>query len=154
MAIYVVVDFHPESPPRISTTPRDANFRWDGPKRKQTLLKAKLGRLLLTDKRLLFLSTGKSDIKVSALLGGPAAALRTSATDNLDLSNVEAAGGLNLALEQLRGAELKGMFKALTVTWLDDTGEERAATFAPKNGGMPEGSTWVAEIQRRVSSST
>lgn len=126
-------------------------FRWDGPKRKQTLFKAKLGRLVLTDRRLLFLSSGKNDISVGKLVGGavsPLLALRTSGTGGLDLSATSAEGGLDVPRERLRGAELKGMFKTMTVTWTDAAGAEQVATFAPKNGGMPNGGAWVAEFQR------
>jgi hypothetical protein len=126
-------------------------FKWDGPKRKQTLFKAKLGRLVLTDRRLLFLSTGKNDVSVGRLASGavsPPLGLRTSSTGDLDLSAATADGGLDVPRERLRGAELKGMFKVMTLTWTDETGAERVATFAPKNGGMPDGGTWVAEIQR------
>lgn len=127
----------------------DKVFKWDGPKRKQTLIKAKLGRVVLTDSRFMFLSTGKNDITIGRLAGGavnPLLGLRTASTDGLDLAASEAAGGVNVARDQIRNAELKGMFKVLTVTWVDDEGNEKVATFAPKNGGMPDGPAWVAQL--------
>lgn len=129
----------------------DKVFRWEGPKRKQTLFKAKLGRLVLTDRRLLFLSTGKNDLSVGKLAGAavsPLLGLRTSSTGDLDLSAATADGGLDVPRERLRGGELKGMFKTMTVTWIDEAGTEQVSTFAPKNGSMPDGAAWVAEIPR------
>lgn len=125
----------------------DKVFKWDGPKRKQTLIKAKLGRLVLTDSRFMFLSTGKNDITIGRLAGGavsPLLGLRTGSTDGLDVAASKTAGGVNVARDQVRGAELKGMFKVLTVAWVDDDGVESVATFAPKNGGMPDGPSWVS----------
>ncbi len=129
----------------------DKVFRWEGPKRKQTLFSAKLGRLVLTNKRLLFLSTGKNDVNAKRLLGGavsPALGLMTSSTGDLDLSAVAAEGGLEVPAAMLQGAELKGMFKTLTVTYTDPSGGSQASTFAPKNGGMPDGAAWVAGLEQ------
>lgn len=129
----------------------DKVFRWDGHKRKQTLFKAKLGRLVLTNQRLLFLSTGKNDISVGKLAAGavsPLMGLHTSSTAGLDLSAVEAEGGMSLPVGRLKSAELKGMFKVMTVVWTDKAGQEQAATFAPKNGGMPDGRSWVDALEQ------
>jgi len=128
---------------------QDRLFRWEGPKRKQTLFSAKLGRLVLTNERLIFLSTGKNDVNVARLLGGavsPLAGLRTSKTEHLDVSALGEAGSLDLPLDRVDGAELKGMFKTLTVTYRDEAGTPQASTFAPKNGGMPDGPAWVEAI--------
>jgi len=133
----------------------DGVFKWDGPKRKQTLIKAKLGRLVLTDRRLVFLSTGKNDLTalklVSAGLFGPEAVLDPSRTGALDVSALTNAGAIDVPAPQLRGAELHGMFKVMTVTWIDGAGTEQVATFAEKNAGMPDGPTWVAHINRLTS---
>lgn len=130
----------------------DKVFHWEGPKRKQTLLGANLGRLVLTDKRLLFLSTGKNDVNAKRLLAGaasPLAALHTSGTADLDSSAAEAKGGLAIPRSNITSAELKGMFKTMTVTYTDAGGRQQSSTFAPKNGGMPDGRTWVTEIDKR-----
>jgi hypothetical protein len=132
----------------------DRVFKWDGPKRKQTLIKAKLGRLLLTDRRLVFLSTGKNDITAIKLVsaglfgGSPDAALKVSHTGALDITALTNEGAIDVPGAQLRGAELHGAFKVMTVTWVDSAGAEQVATFADKNAGMPDGPTWVAHIQR------
>ncbi|MEO6122195.1 MAG: hypothetical protein ABIR32_00695 [Ilumatobacteraceae bacterium] len=131
-------------------------FRWEGDKRKQTLFSAKLGRLILTDRRLLFLSTGKNDVNAARLIGGaisPLAGLRTGSTKDLDLSAVTAAGGLDIPLSGVESAELKGMFKVLTIHYRDADGQTRASTFAPKNGGMPDGGTWVSQLEQHRGSS-
>jgi hypothetical protein len=133
----------------------DKVFRWEGKKRKQTLLSAKLGRLVLTNQRLLFLSTGKSDVTAKRLIAGaisPAAVLSTSSTADLDLDAAHAEGGIDVPLSAITSAELKGLFKALTVTYTDETGGSNASTFAPKNGGMPDGPTWVSRLEQLRSS--
>jgi hypothetical protein len=130
----------------------DKVFRWDGPKRKQTLFGASLGRLVLTDQRLLFLSSGKNDVNAKRLIAGaisPIGGLRTSSTADLDMSAVSAKGGLEVPLSSITAAELKGMFKTMTITYTGADGKEHSSTFAPKNGGMPDGNTWVAEIDKR-----
>ena len=126
-------------------------YRWEGPKRKQTLFSARLGRVVLTSQRLLFLSTGKHDVTVGKLVAGAAGnhylAQRTADTGHLDLSSLDSPGSLALPLDRVVQAELKGMFKVMTVTYLDDAGATQATTFAPKNGGMPAGASWLAEIE-------
>ena len=132
----------------------DKVFRWEGAKRKQTLFSAKLGRLVLTNRRLLFLSTGKHDVTAKRLAAGaiaPVLGLGTASTADLDMEAVKAEGGIEVPLSAIRSAELKGMFKALTVTYTDETGAEKASTFAPKNGGMPDGPTWVSQLKQLCS---
>jgi hypothetical protein len=137
----------------------DQVFRWEGPKRKSTLARAKLGRLVLTDRHLLFLSTGSNDISAMRLVGAavsPLAALRTGRTSQLDLAAARAPGGLEIPLEQLVSAELTSMFKVLTIRWRSSADELVSSTFAPKNGGMPSGPSWVAaltEMSKRAETS-
>jgi hypothetical protein len=129
----------------------DRVYCWPAPKRKSTLLSATLGRVVLTNQRLLFLSTGKHDVTVAKLaggaLGGTAAAMgmRSADTGHLDLSALANKGSLSVPLGDLRSADLKGMFKVLVVEYTTPTGTAHA-TFAPKNGGMPDGPYWVAKI--------
>ena len=134
----------------------DKVFHWPGPKRKQTLFSATLGRLILTNERLLFLSTGKHDVTAKRLLAGAAGnafvSLTTGSTQQLDISAVENKGGIAIPASNIQSAELKGMFKVLTITYTDETGETKASTFAPKNGGMPNGPTWVELLQQAKSS--
>jgi len=127
----------------------DGIYRWDGPKRKTTLVSAKLGRLVLTNQRLLFLSSGRHDVTLGKVLAGAsgnlARGLRTDRTDDLDITALGNAGSLDLPLEQVRTVELKGLFKFLSVTY--DGG---ASAFAPKNGGMPAGQAWVELIRQHA----
>ena len=131
----------------------DGIYRWDGPKRKATLLSAKLGRLVLTSERLLFLSTGSHDVTIGKVLAGASGnvlrGLRTDRTDDLDVGAVANPGGLDLPLGRLRSAELKGMFKFLSITFdADGNGTEAASAFAPKNGGMPAGHEWIGLLDQ------
>jgi hypothetical protein len=132
----------------------DSVFKWDGPKRKQTVIGARLGRLVLTDRRLVFLSSGSNDLSVGKLAAAGAtrgaSTLRVSSTAALDASALANEGSLEVTMPQLVSAELKGMFKVLVVRWVDTSGAERAATFAPKNGGMPGGVAWVEAINARA----
>jgi len=131
----------------------DRIFKWDGPKRKQTLVKAKLGRLVLTNERLVFLSTGKNDLSIRRLASGamgPEAAFTVSKTSSLDLSALTNEGAVDVPVRNLRGAELHGMFKVMTVRWVDDLGTEHVATFAEKNAGMTSGPLWVAHLERLI----
>ena len=127
----------------------DGIYRWDGPKRKATLLSGTLGRLVVTNQRLLFLSTGKHDVTVGKVLAGARGnhlqSTRTDRTDGLDISALGNDGSLDVPLEHVRSAELKGMFKFLSVTY--DGG---ASAFAPKNGGMPAGQAWVELIEQHA----
>jgi hypothetical protein len=127
----------------------DGIYRWDGPKRKTTLVSAKLGRLVLTNQRLLFLSSGRHDVTLGKVLAGASGnlvrGLRTDRTDDLDITALGNAGSLDLPLEQVRTVELKGLFKFLSVTY--DGG---ASAFAPKNGGMPAGQGWVELIRQHA----
>src|SRR3954471_13020705 len=136
----------------------DNVFKWDGPKRKQTVISARLGRLVLTDRRLVFLSSGSNDLSAGKLAAAGAtrgaSALRVSSTAALDSSALGNDGSLEVTVPQLARAELKGMFKVLVVWWVDAAGTERAATFAPKNGGMPAGMSWVKAITDRAGGGT
>lgn len=125
-------------------------YRWEGPKRKQTLFSAKLGRVVLTSERLLFLSTGKNDLTVAKLAAGAAghhlAAQRASDTSGLNLDALANPGSLEIPLGKVGECELKGMFKVLTVNYTNASGVPEASTFAPKNGGMPAGADWIVQI--------
>ena len=130
----------------------DRLYAWPAPKRKATLLSATLGRVVLTNERLLFLSTGKHDVTAAKLaagaLGGTAASFAqgSASTGHLDLSALGNKGSLSIPLSDLRSVELKGMFKVLVVSYATATGTAHA-TFAPKNGGMPDGPSWVSKIE-------
>ena len=105
----------------------DKIFRWDGPKRKSTMFSAKVGTLVLTDRRLLYYSAG------NAMLGGA--------------SSLEKSGAVNVSLADVRNAELTTMWGVLTVTWTEG-GREVTATFADKVAGMPDGIAWRDGINR------
>ena len=131
----------------------DRVFRWDGPKRKQTVFSAHLGRLLLTTDRLLFLSTGSNDLSAKRVASGAVsslAVLAVSGTEQLDLSALENKGSLEVDRGSILSAQLKGMFKYLTITFRGPDGQELASTFSPKNGGMPDGPAWVHALETRV----
>lgn len=130
----------------------DKVFRWDGPKRKQTLFSAHLGRLVLTTERLLFLSSGSNDITAKRVAGGatsPLAVFSVTGTEQLDLAALATKGSLEVDRRSIISAQLKGMFKYLTIVFRGSGGEELASTFSPKNSGMPDGPAWVHALQAR-----
>ena len=130
---------------------QDSIFRWEGPKRKATLFSAKLGRLVLTSQRIVFLSSGKNDLSAGKLMAAavaPIAGQMTGSTTGLDETAAENPGSIEIPLGAVTSTELKGMFKVLTIGYTDDSGAATYSTFAPKNGGMPAGQSWIESIDQ------
>ncbi|UDY35010.1 hypothetical protein [Dermatobacter hominis] len=125
-------------------------LKWDAPKRKQTVFSAKLGRLVVTDERVVFLSTGSNDLTIGkALASGfvsPIVGTMSSSTGHLDEGALANDGSLVIPLGAITKVEVKGMFKALTIGYRTSEGE-RFASLAPKNGGIPGGDSWVELIE-------
>lgn len=127
----------------------DQLLKWDAPKRKQTVFSAKLGRLVVTSQRVVFLSTGSNDLTFGKVVAGAAGmhsvALSSSQTGHLDAAALGADGALDIPLPAINEVRVKGMFKALTIGY--DTGAgQQWASFAPKNGSIPGGDGWVQWI--------
>ena len=120
-------------------------YRWDGPKMGRTLFNAKLGRLVLTTTRLLFLSTGGSGVgrRTAAAALGPAPAMRAGKTAHLDLSALANPGSASVPLTRVRRCEMNK--RALSVAFVDEQGAERAFAVAAQHG-MPQGEQWVRTI--------
>src|SRR5918999_5554860 len=93
-------------------------YCWEGPKMKATLLSAKKGRLVLTDQRLVFLSTGRWGALL-ALVGV------TRSSKALDENALQNEGSLSLAIGGIQSCEV-GKKRALVVTYRDESGTERA----------------------------
>lgn len=125
-------------------------YCWDGPKRRATLLSAKLGRLVLTADRVLFLSTGRHDVTVGKLLAGARgnhlAAMRTGRTDGLDLSALANAGSISVRRADVRSCVVVGRFGCVAMTFTDVDGAERTVTFGRRQGGVPGAHAWVDAI--------
>ena len=130
----------------------DQLMKWDAPKRKQTVFGAKLGRLIVTNARVVFLSSGSNDLTlgkaVAGGMGHHTAALRSSSTSNLDGAAMANAGSLDIPLSAITTAEVKGkVFKTLAICFSTDGGD-RFATFAPKNGSLIGADGLVATIEK------
>lgn len=128
----------------------DQLLKWNTPKRKQTVFGAKLGRLVLTDERLIFLSSGSNDLTIGKIAAGASGlisvATSSSSTSHLDLSALGNDGSLNLPLSDIMDAEVKGkFFKTVSIRFFGD-GEKRHATFAPKTGSFMLAAEWVEQI--------
>jgi hypothetical protein len=153
----------------------DAIHRWRGRKRGQTLLKTYVGKLLLTDRRLVHLSAGGSGVArgvAMALLGaipgivGPAVSIADAAKSGVDwvagkardrkagdvvrvsAEDLSAEGSLNLPLESIEdvGLTAKRLTMYLWVVARTPAGEVREYTFADQ-ATMPNGRLWEPAIR-------
>jgi hypothetical protein len=124
----------------------DRIYRWEGPKMKATLFSAKLGRLVLTDQRLMFLSTGKSDAANLAARAAinPMLATRGGSTAGLDDAALANDGSLSVPLAAITRCEA-GKKRALIVSYRDDAGAEQSFAFGEKMG-MPGRDGWVEQV--------
>jgi hypothetical protein len=90
-------------------------FRWDGPERKTSLTGTKFGRLVLTDQRLLFVSSGRGGIvgqfapspklEESALLNDGSLAVPLSQLNRCEFVKQKVAGYLSISFENEGGSE-------------------------------------------------
>jgi hypothetical protein len=127
----------------------DRVYRWEGPKMKATLFSAKLGRLVLTDQRVVFLSTGKTDAAKLAGLAAisPALATRGGSTAGLDESALANEGSFSVPLAAVTRCEA-GKKRALVLSFRDEGGTEQSFAFGEKMG-MPGRDSWVEQINTR-----
>ena len=116
---------------------------------KATLFSAKLGRLVLTDQRLVFLSTGKSDAANLAARAAisPGLATRGGSTSALDESALSNDGSFSVPLAAITRCEA-GKKRALIVSYRDESGSEQSFAFGEKMG-MPGRDTWATEVNAR-----
>jgi hypothetical protein len=127
----------------------DRIYCWDGPKMKATLFSAKLGRLVLTDQRLVFLSSGKSDAGtlMAKAVVSPALATRGGSTVGLDGSALANEGSVEIPIGAITRCEV-GKKRALVVSYLKEDGSEQSFAFGEKMG-MPGRDSWVTEVNAR-----
>lgn len=89
----------------------DDFFAWRRPKPKMSILGAHVGRLIVTSRQILFLSTGTSGAgrAMLAALGGPIVSwtLGRTRTDELDLSALENEGSLAVPLLEMTAIEMR-----------------------------------------------
>jgi hypothetical protein len=101
----------PEEQAEVMLAAIDSIYSWHAKRAGVTLFGSHLGRLLLTNRRLLFLSTGTSGMAralVYQLLGNlPALVWGVTRTDELDLSTLTNEGSLNLVLERIVRCQVK-----------------------------------------------
>lgn len=153
-----------------------AIHRWRGRKRGQTLLRTYVGQLLLTDRRLVHLSSGGNGVAkgvVMVLLGalpgvaGPAVSIGEAATkgvgwavgklrdreadDTVTITADQLAveGSLSMPLESIEdvGLLVKRLTVALWVAARGADGEVREYTFADQ-ASMPRADLWEPAIRR------
>ncbi len=120
----------------------DDFYVWRSEKPGMTLVGSYIGRLLLTEARLLFLSSGTSGIgraAVAAAIGGPlaAATFGRTKTDDLDLGALQNEGSLAIALPRVSSSKVKRRWdfsSYLTVTTDGSDGLPTAVAFMTKIG--------------------
>lgn len=122
----------------------DGIYRHKGLKPKKHLFGAKLGRLVLTNKRLLFLSSGGSDV-TQRLVGGMAARGRT---ETLDLSALQNEGSLSVPLQDLDHCEfvVKKFSNFLSIRFRNAQGLAEAFAFMDQFA-LPGGHSWSEQIE-------
>lgn len=130
----------------------DSLYRWKGPKMKSTLMGTKLGTLVLTNQRLLFLSSGKNDVlkrAAGAAVGGGIGGLAAAeSTANLDLSALANEGSMDIPLATIidTGWTKKMFSNFLWVTLRAADGSQEAWTFATQHG-LAAGAQWETSIK-------
>ncbi|MGY1812857.1 hypothetical protein [Blastococcus sp. SYSU D00820] len=118
-----------------------AVYCWNGPKMGATIFGTKLGKLVLTTQRLLFLSSkgsgaGHMGLQLTGIPG-----LGSQVSVSLD-----AEGSLAMPPASISRCEM-GKKRALVV-WTRGAGGFEAAHAFGGRMGMPEGHAWAAEINR------
>jgi hypothetical protein len=128
-------------------------YRWDGPKAKMTLSGTMLGTLVLTDRHLMFLSTGGNDLGRrlrSAVVGGALAGhLAATTTGALDMRALDNPGSFAIPLDHVdeaRAASRWDRTKYLALRLRD--ADEAPFEFAlMRKMGMPDVTGWAQSIQ-------
>jgi hypothetical protein len=127
-------------------------YCWDGAKARTTLAGSNLGSLVLTDRTLLFLSTGGNDVgrrirsaAVGGTLAGELAALRTG---GLDVAALDNPGSFAVPLHDIDEARASRRWDRTCYLAL----RLRAADGAPfecalmRKLGMPDAENWAESI--------
>jgi len=120
----------------------DRMYAWPGPRARVSLIGARLGRLVLTSERLLFLSTGTNgiarDLGVTLTVGAPfLPILGGRATDQLDSADLENEGAVNVRLESIHDARVErrwDLSSYLVVESVLDGGKRDASSFMTRFG--------------------
>lgn len=119
----------------------DGIYRWDAEKPGMSLIGTYRGRLLLTSRRLVFLSTGGSglagDVAMAALFGPLGAALARTPTSDLDLSALEQEGSAAWDLTSVRSLVKKRRWDLSSYLRLD-TESGDVCVFMTKTGWNPK----------------
>jgi hypothetical protein len=120
----------------------DGISAWRAPRPGMTMFGSHVGRLILTTRRLLFLSTGSSGMGrafASSALGGPVAMLTVgqTVTDELDLGALRNEGGLSLPLDHVTAARVHRRWDFSTYLTVETAGTgayPRACSFMTRFG--------------------
>ncbi len=135
-------------------------YLWEKSKAGLSLVGTKIGQLLLTDERLIFLSTGTSGLTkqvVASLFLGTVGGfvLGKTSTDELDLSALKNEGSFSIPLSSVKHCEAKrrldfAMYLSLRFT--DEDGTEKDHALMTKTGFQwKETRAWAQDINDRSS---
>lgn len=128
----------------------DGIYCWPGRKMKATLFSAKLGRLVLTDQRLVFVSSGGSDAATRALQAaamGPIGGVIGASTAGLDGSALQNPGSLEVSLGSL--TRCVAVKRALSISFRAADGSEAEFAFSLRSSPCPVVTPgWTASTRR------
>jgi hypothetical protein len=144
-----------ESPDELVLYAQDDLHLWHEPKPGYSIFGSFVGRVLLTSRRFLFLSTGTSGaarraLAVAALGPLGAAAFGKTPTSQLDLTALANEGSLEVPLGRVRDHSSHRRWDLATYVRLDhatEQGEPATCAFMPKNSLLWGGArTWAETI--------
>jgi hypothetical protein len=132
----------PDAPPEVILATVDGLYVWKAPKPGMSLIGARIGRVVVTSRRFLFLSTGTSGLGKAMLMtavGGPLLGftLGRTRTDELDLGALSAEGSLDIPLERVVAARVARRWdfsNYLALDTQDTDGSARTFAFMTKLG--------------------
>jgi hypothetical protein len=120
----------------------DGMYSWPGPRAGMTIIGARLGRLLLTTERLVFLSSGTSGIARNVRIAMTAGAvwvpvLGSTGTDQLDLHALQNDGSMTVALQLIQSAAVRrrwDLSSYIVVRSVSVAGKRTATSFMSRYG--------------------
>lgn len=126
----------------------DGIYRWDGRKMGATILRAPLGRLVLTSQRLLFLTAGGNDA-ASRMMRGAAGRVVLPSGSGVGMEALEHPESRDFHLRDLTAYDFTSKrFKSwLTVTGADSAGASYTHSFSTQTH-LPGQAAWKEEMQR------
>ena len=116
-------------------------MRWKGPKARLWLTGTVLGAVVITDRRLLFLTGGTSGLAGQFVVLGEKVSGKTPTLDDVDLTQLSHEGSLEFPFDRITALEVKRRWdfaSYLSLRGVDEAGNDVAFAFMPKFGMNPK----------------